>query len=988
MEGQPMFHPGDQQQIMRLSEIRSRLLTIMPRATFGLADVALIKELKHILEDLNLLFNALSPQHPACEPTEVQNTMAETMIHLAKAYDALHNSEQASLWYERAASLFEIISQPELARQCRDFIKRLHFYTHGTFDTEFLRLQELLSEQPQGSLPYIKTLIELGNLYKDADDLFEAEKVYRQAENILEPIEPAPLDKSAVPLEQLLLYCQDIEFLYDLRYHLSSNMIYLYRGRSSEQARKYFQWAHQNESARDEYRYSITRRIIDILLADLSETITALGQGIRTSTRLDSLQEGLRALAATNGSLPPSISRDKLLQDLQTLLMNVKIQRPVQDVIHLLRSHVQQIQAFIDAIYQKQAMQQRADLMHLLETQLSFDVLRQEIQAFTAQSSQQQMHLTEKLMQRTHALQDESQHLNLLEGVTTALALRAELLMDLRDYDEAIAVLMEARRLLGDHWQHDRGVAILALQAEANAYKDDWKTVANICQQGIELVEHYRYNVTGQYLQSTYLISRIRLYSLGIRAAYELKNHALMLQWADLSKCRSILRYQQRTLVPSQDLQTTEREFQKVCEQLHRVSTDSVFEQELRQKRRTLWDLLLIQRYHEQTGKDFPVFSLQRLQATLADDEAVIYYYWLDEHALLITTINRQHIIAELRAIDREQRKELEQIAQFVLAVSDIEREGGRLQKITEFSSLLLPQSGMALLEHKRRLLISPHRMLHAIPFHALLLGADFLIQRFAVSYVPNLTTLLLSYLPSIKPDVLALGIREYNIPNEQVEDLKDAESEAEEIQNIYNREENPGMVLLLKGSEARREQLQALEAERRLELFTCLHFATHGKNIISDTPMESCLLLQNTLLDGLEIANWKLNAETVVLSACCSGQRAIAGRGRTELPGDDLLGLQAAFFCAGAKRLLCSLWPVDSTIAHKMLVLFHQYIVRGHLPEIALQTAIKDYLANARVRSRKLCYWSPFFLSVMVRPELTTISTPGGTTNDTSYKP
>jgi CHAT domain-containing protein len=60
---------------------------------------------------------------------------------------------------------------------------------------------------------------------------------------------------------------------------------------------------------------------------------------------------------------------------------------------------------------------------------------------------------------------------------------------------------------------------------------------------------------------------------------------------------------------------------------------------------------------------------------------------------------------------------------------------------------------------------------------------------------------------------------------------------------------------------------------------FTCLHFACHGTNVDNNTPMESRLFLRDSILEGLEIANWRLGAQLVVLSACCSGQRAIKGR-------------------------------------------------------------------------------------------------------------
>jgi CHAT domain-containing protein len=159
------------------------------------------------------------------------------------------------------------------------------------------------------------------------------------------------------------------------------------------------------------------------------------------------------------------------------------------------------------------------------------------------------------------------------------------------------------------------------------------------------------------------------------------------------------------------------------------------------------------------------------------------------------------------------------------------------------------------------------------------------------------------------------------------------------------------------------------LEKTGELGMFTSLHLATHGWNVNSDTPMESHLFLQDSLLEGLEIANWQLDAELVVLGACCSGQWPIGGRGMAELPGDDLFGLPAAFFAAGAKQALSSLWPVYSDTARAIVTAFHRFLIAGQSPELALQGAVVEYINSAGLRLRNSFYWAPFFLVVVGRP-------------------
>lgn len=567
------------------------------------------------------------------------------------------------------------------------------------------------------------------------------------------------------------------------------------------------------------------------------------------------------------------------------------------------------------------------------------------------------------LLKKVAAAEHEARRLKNAELIAISLMRRADILMSLGRDEVAVDALEKARQELGDSRQPDLAVFILGMLAEAHAHREDWQTVSTVCDEGIKLVESYRYKTSGQYLQSAYLRFRIGLYTLGVRAAYELSelgDYRLMVERAELSKSRLTLLHPMREVTG--DVAPLEQEFRAVCEQIDSARAQARGEapEELLLKRRTLWDLLLMRRYHGVTGESIPKFSLEAVQAALCEDEAIVYYYWLDKNALLIVTIDQQHIIPELRLINQPQRVELEAFTQFVLK---LQSSSGYLDKVQSFSSLLLPQEATSLLDKKQRLLFSPHRLLHAIPFHALKWQDDFLIQRFAITYIPNLTSLLFRYSPAERQRVLALGICDYQVPGQKLTNLKEAEEEVKDLESLYGK-----ALILIKGADATEGRLQQLDREGELEKFTCLHLAVHGDNIQSDTPMESRLFLRDTILEGLEIANWKLNANLIVLSACCSGQRPISGRGMDELPGDDLFGLQAAFFAAGAKRTICSLWPVESSVARSMTVRFHGYIANGLQPELALQAAVIDYLKTAGTQKRKVYYWAPFFLSAMGR--------------------
>jgi hypothetical protein len=47
----------------------------------------------------------------------------------------------------------------------------------------------------------------------------------------------------------------------------------------------------------------------------------------------------------------------------------------------------------------------------------------------------------------------------------------------------------------------------------------------------------------------------------------------------------------------------------------------------------------------------------------------------------------------------------------------------------------------------------------------------------------------------------------------------------------------------------------------------------------------------------------------------------------------------------------------------------FHRFLVTGQSPELALQSAVVEYLNSVKVRFRSSFFWAPFFLSAVGRP-------------------
>lgn len=566
----------------------------------------------------------------------------------------------------------------------------------------------------------------------------------------------------------------------------------------------------------------------------------------------------------------------------------------------------------------------------------------------------------ELLLAPAEELEREARRVGVADLTAVSLMRRGALLLALGRPREATAALEEARRVLGEVRKHDLGVQVLARLAEALGRQGEWRAASRVCEEGIALVEEYRYRATAQYLQTGYLRARIGLYGWGVASAHALGDHATMLERAELSKARTTLRRVQRTAPAEGGAAQWEARFRRVCAQIDQARARGEVPTRLLAERRALWDLLSMEHLGGAV-REPPAFSLEAVRAALEPDEAVVYHYWIDRHRLLIATLDRERIEAEVRELDPAERRTLEEDARALLALRGVTRT---VDTLLERWSGLLPRAKW--LAEKRRLLVSPHLLLHALPVHALHHEGAPLLERFAVTYVPNLSSLLIPYAPSGSRAALVLGIAEYAVPGLEVQPLPTAEEQAKEVAGIYG--EAGWRVRTLLGAEAREGELQRMALDGELREFGCLHLTTHGENIPSDTPMESHLYCQDSILDGLEIASWRLGAELVVLSACCAGQRPAGGRGMDELPGDEVFGLQAAFFTAGARRLVSALWPVDARVGRPILTGFHRGIAAGLPPEVALQASVNDFRRQAGINTRRAYYWASFFLAALGR--------------------
>ena len=558
---------------------------------------------------------------------------------------------------------------------------------------------------------------------------------------------------------------------------------------------------------------------------------------------------------------------------------------------------------------------------------------------------------------------------------TTKIVLaQAYVLMHLGRAPELLAVSREAQQCLLagrnpslESFSHffERALYLESLERELTAFilQRDSPSILQHCQRVVRDFELQRYRVNSPYRQSSLLSAVFNFYRMGALAALKLQRWDDMLEMIELVKARSALRT--RLLQDFDKPAASEEEsklaaaFDQATEALRKDPANA----ERIAHRQHLWDLLSIVRTRERCASALAPFSLAALQESLNDDEALIGYFWLDSSTLLYMAADRTRFEADRITLSSE---DATYVADFITFVQELKGSYGPAmdRAVRKVGQLLLPDTLRSFISTKSRLILSPHRSLHLYPFHAAPWDASHVVgTRFGVRYVPNFSSLLLPWRGQNNGSLLAIGVGEFSNP--EVPTLHEIEGDIPCVAELYRSA--GAQVKTLTGSDATHRHVYDMKADGVLSHFRCLHFGTHGLSVFAtpNQPLEAQLLLFDGGLDAMEIADLRLNAELVVLSACHSGQRALAMRNHTELPGDDIFGLQSAFFQAGARCVLGTLWLVETASSSKMIRAFHRHYAQGQTSDVALQQALKDYLADPATK-KGVYYWAPYFVSCL----------------------
>jgi len=277
----------------------------------------------------------------------------------------------------------------------------------------------------------------------------------------------------------------------------------------------------------------------------------------------------------------------------------------------------------------------------------------------------------------------------------------------------------------------------------------------------------------------------------------------------------------------------------------------------------------------------------------------------------------------------------------------------------------------MAAIGDRSRLLVVPDGPLHAVPFDALVTsdpatrrGPARLLDRFVVSTAPSVTVLRL-LADERRPDrtgarLAVAGFADPPAGSAAAADLRtggfvlgplpESRRELADIAAVVGQER----ALLFVGDDATEARLGS---SSEVSTARALHLATHG--LVDDRrPERTALLLapsagSDGLLHTFEVFELELDNDLVVLSACRTG----LGR---EVNGEGMLGLSHAFFHAGARSLVVSLWRVADTSTRELMVRFYRHL-EEHDAATALTRAKRELAARSATADP--FHWAGFVL-------------------------
>ncbi len=446
-----------------------------------------------------------------------------------------------------------------------------------------------------------------------------------------------------------------------------------------------------------------------------------------------------------------------------------------------------------------------------------------------------------------------------------------------------------------------------------------------------------------------------------------------------------------------------ERQLSFLGKEIIKLKTENKREelQNLQEKFSSLKNKLELLVAKNKTSTVFTPLTLQSIQNNVLDTETVLVQYCLAEensyiwlvtnNGIVVFSIpgreNIEPIITKLYSTLVEKNRDIEGETkdEELIRLKGAEKEYKQLN-LTLSKILISPIEKY--LENKKRLLISTDGKLSLVPFAALVLDSNsdtkFLIENYEIVNVPSASTIALireKHQQETKGQkILVVSDPVFSSDDERITSIANKKTNANTSLALNKtrgskrglrfsrvvgtqKEESainetfPGSTETINGLKATKEAI----ISSNLLKYYMMHFGTHS---IADNiqPEFSTIVLSLVDNDGkpidgfltfADILKLKLSAKLIVLSSC---ETAVGKIQR----GEGSASLSRAFFYAGAKSAISTLWSVNDASTGTLMAKFYKNmkITKGNASS-SLKSAQLEMLKNTKYSSPY--YWAAF---------------------------
>jgi CHAT domain-containing protein/lipopolysaccharide biosynthesis regulator YciM len=307
----------------------------------------------------------------------------------------------------------------------------------------------------------------------------------------------------------------------------------------------------------------------------------------------------------------------------------------------------------------------------------------------------------------------------------------------------------------------------------------------------------------------------------------------------------------------------------------------------------------------------------------MCDSETAILEYAISDQKIIAFLITRNDVHVEQLEIS-EKSTLAGHIATFREGIT-ARASKDSLHSLSEpiYNQLIAPLYKQ--LSSYKNLIIIPDGSLSYLPFEALQKNGAYLVRQFNIKYAPSITGYSLIKKPKVplNNNVIAIGNAGNYDGMSGLPDLPSLDHEIESVSSLFQN------ATILMENDVSEENVKS----RIQENFSVAHIAAHSVIDEQNSSLSGIILGKAGNTDAIgndgylrndEIYRLTIPSNMVVLSACKSGIGTI-------ISGEGMLGLQRAFFNAGASTVVVSLWDVYDRPTTHFMKAFYTSLIKNH---------------------------------------------------------